>query len=74
MVGALRWRREVFWFNLFSGDVGVAAPWDMLIASCAQRQKLSGRLCFPNSDQALGVSTGIHAAVSSGRMKGFAAS
>jgi hypothetical protein len=26
MVGALRWRREVFWFNLFSGDAGVAAP------------------------------------------------
>jgi len=26
IVGALRWRREVFWFNLFSGDVGVAAP------------------------------------------------
>jgi hypothetical protein len=25
IVGALRWRREDFWFNLFSGDAGVAA-------------------------------------------------
>jgi len=26
IVGALRWRRDDFWFNLFSGDIGVAAP------------------------------------------------
>jgi len=26
IVGALRWRRDDFWFNLFSGDAGVAAP------------------------------------------------
>jgi hypothetical protein len=26
IVGALRWRREDFWLNLFSGDAGVAAP------------------------------------------------
>jgi len=26
IVGALRWRRDDFWLNLFSGDAGVAAP------------------------------------------------
>jgi len=26
IVGALRWRRDDFWLNLFSGDAGVTAP------------------------------------------------
>jgi hypothetical protein len=51
IVGALRWRREDFWFNLFSGDSGVAAPRPESLPRVERlRKKMSGR---PQSGQPL---------------------